>query len=878
MSWLNGIVESIVNEISADDAYRRFYSSIPRVDYDRILDGDPAPDKFMQFILNCVRDGKDDAEDAVDAVKQYKSLSPEIRQRIQMGVKNGQYDSILDMISQMTYFANGGGIVSKKQFAKKGYIKIKETEDWIVTCTTNYMANNHYFGDSHWCTASDREGEYDGYKMFLRYSKEDGDILLQFRSKKKILPPFRTDEEGTIYPDRSGYPNAEEESENAIRFNYQLIQMSVDINGDMDMICDYLDDRLFIEDVEKIIDHEALSVLKDDNIIKKLFDIQRSQLNDEEEYQNSQEGLIKQKKERKRQRLAAKKEAKRAECDAKQDEANKASLAEWEKFLEGKVYETAEFLEKAIEADNDYREDVDGYNFVRIGAVRDCGPISLLGVWPCSPVCYSVEEVETTHGDVYDYTVERYNQQQVIWDHGMVSVIFNTDTKQVLRSAQSLENDGMASLSKVPLQITEYTQWDTEKGFAHVSNFGGKDYFIKLSDGKFYESSEEVGHCDYCEKIGRDYFVFCNNYEIPVMAYLNCKTGEIVSLEHTPYLESPIFRNRCGFILKNNNSYKIIQRTDDGDLMAPIEISLPNKINGLESEFALTEFVTTKIRFIRLLCEDSEGNKAYNYLSKNNPNELIFGVWGETYSDGREDTEKGIYISIAGRFHNTYKERLAYYLRSKNYTLIARLGEKEEPCDKYAVTEKDRIAKKNFDNWSKNGGHSPEAKAQMDAMWNDHNGDDMSGSKAMQDWDDADLYKDRFASNDVSVQQLGGEKSPQFFKSLMSNLGEPDGKKWRGYVGLKDPEGHAANVTRAFVDAQNDGDVSKLFDKDAPDYVRRNAWYKIGTDGEPLEQSWYDEDEIPANLSDRVVRENKIKNEFNNLQSMMRRMGLIDWL
>ena len=52
MSWLKNIYESIINEISAEDAYNRFYSSIPREDYDKILDGDPAPDKLKQFILN----------------------------------------------------------------------------------------------------------------------------------------------------------------------------------------------------------------------------------------------------------------------------------------------------------------------------------------------------------------------------------------------------------------------------------------------------------------------------------------------------------------------------------------------------------------------------------------------------------------------------------------------------------------------------------------------------------------------------------------------------------------------------------------------------------------------------------------------------------
>ena len=58
--------------------------------------------------------------------------------------------------------------------------------------------------------------------------------------------------------------------------------------------------------------------------------------------------------------------------------------------------------------------------------------------------------------------------------------------------------------------------------------------------------------------------------------------------------------------------------------------------------------------------------------------------------------------------------------------------------------------------------------------------------------------------------------------------------------------------------------------------MRKNPWYRIGKDGKPLDQPWYDEDEIPANLSDRVIHRNRVNEEFNKMKSIWDRMGLND--
>ena len=54
------------------------------------------------------------------------------------------------------------------------------------------------------------------------------------------------------------------------------------------------------------------------------------------------------------------------------------------------------------------------------------------------------------------------------------------------------------------------------------------------------------------------------------------------------------------------------------------------------------------------------------------------------------------------------------------------------------------------------------------------------------------------------------------------------------------------------------------------DFDMHNA-YKTNNRGKEIEQGWNDEDEIPARLSDRVVREG-----FEKMKSIWNRLGLND--
>ena len=103
MSLFNAIFESVLNEIKSDDAYDRFYSSMPREDFDRITGGAPDIDKFVQFLLNSVRDGTSTVEEAAQANEEYKSADPLIRQNILNAFRNGEYETAKEVLINIQY-------------------------------------------------------------------------------------------------------------------------------------------------------------------------------------------------------------------------------------------------------------------------------------------------------------------------------------------------------------------------------------------------------------------------------------------------------------------------------------------------------------------------------------------------------------------------------------------------------------------------------------------------------------------------------------------------------------------------------------------------------------------------------------------------------
>lgn len=191
MSLFGLITESVICEVDANLAYNKFYNTMPREDFDEIIGGEQNVDKFTQFFLNAVKDGNAVEKDAIDILNQYRNSDPNIKQKILTMFRNGEIESIYDIEDNLNIITKTG-IYSYKDFQKEGFHNIyhKETDDMVVnvTCTTNYAANQHYFGHTPWCTASDRNGRYDGFDMFRRYTLRnvnDPAALFQIKTVSK---------------------------------------------------------------------------------------------------------------------------------------------------------------------------------------------------------------------------------------------------------------------------------------------------------------------------------------------------------------------------------------------------------------------------------------------------------------------------------------------------------------------------------------------------------------------------------------------------------------------------------------------------------------------------------------------------------------------
>ena len=263
-----------------------------------------------------------------------------------------------------------------------------------------------------------------------------------------------------------------------------------------------------------------------------------------------------------------------------------------------------------------------------------------------------------------------------------------------------------------------------------------------------------------------------------------------------------------------------------------------------------------------LLYELEYKSSAFNAVKVGGDGEPIFGVYG--YSGHYINEYKVAVICDIKKYKNRSDSvrKILMYDRNDGYTITDDNGNIAK-CDKYGRTEAEQVSSKNYNTWLKNGGHSPEVQKQMDDMWDDYYGRGKGAKDTFDAWNDNDRKLDATAANSLDLKGLVDNN---FFNSLTGGKFNDTQR----YGALKDPEGYSNQMGRYMTNG--DFDLSK----DAPDYIRRDPWYRIGKDGKPMDQPWYDEDEIPANLSDRVVRENSVKKDLNKMLSIWDRMGLND--
>ena len=844
MSLFNRICEGIITEIRAEDAYNRFYSSIPREDFDKIVGGEENIDKFIQFFLNCVRDEKATADEAAEAIAAYRGADQLVKQNVKNKVVSGEYEDVDDVLNDINYFSNGGGVVSKKSFAKKGYIKLAENDKWIATCTANYLANNHYYGNSHWCTASDRMGRYDGYRYFLDYTVIHDAALIQFKWKGEVITDTgvsgkRPDSGYLGY--RSGFIG------DKLPERFAQFQVEVQSNLNLRQMCDNHDYGIDLDGLKEFVGEDMCSVLEDSEKIKFCVKTTKDMYQVEKDYQDNIEKSLERKRKRMEEALNRKTEA--LYNETRQFTAEKTQLvkAKWEEFVGKQIYKDKNFIKVMFDRDLVHKEGFtekslseNYYAYARKNILLGFGKKLCIALHPV------IGEIKT---------VERFTN-----DRGFADVRIKTTVSNTLAVRSSIcvvydYDGGEISFDKV---------------LSESDKFVNDVYLVSCLD----ISDESVAHR----------FCLIHNASDDTNEVYDCRTGSIFSINFVPTVFRIaddyiiFFEERSDYTLKYalyNEQNGEIKPREENDFLAyrvPYQSAVSFFKDGCD--YQVVYYPKEKLNGVKLYTKD----KIENFYDSSNDNirglsfvgggmnaffadsgQMVFGFNGDNITveaDGEcalsykwfEKTRpNGNYFRECHRM-KIFRHADGTYEKTDNNN-----GWEEKhliPCDKYGRTERDIISDKNLEAWQKAGGYSPEVKAQMDKMWADRNGKDSDGSEAMKAWNDDDRMLDKNYKG--ALGWPFDMSNPELRNQLAKIQKVEDDPRWRGYMDLTDP-----------VDGSKERKEKRPF-------------IRIGKNGQPLDQPWYDEDEVPANLSDRPVPHGRVYEQYNTLISLMDRMGLLD--
>ena len=815
MSLFNAIFESVINEVKSDDAYNRFYSSMPREDFDKITGGAPEIDKFVQFLLNSVRDGLSTVDEAAQANEEFKAADPLIRQNILNAFRNGEYETANEVLINLQYLKEGG-FINKNKFAKEGYIKVAEDDNWLCTCTTNYMANNHYFGHTKWCTASDRMGRYDGYLMYKRYGHDGNSLLIQFTRKGTKDETYQAEidflEQGEIY---------------------------------VNTICNIQDDSISLNDLKMKVGNLVNDVLEDTDKLKKLVEIQKKQKVHEDKYQEKQTKIINEKRKREEERLRRRCEEVNAEVERLNAPINEKANRAWQEAERSKIYEDIEFLNKLLQLrydmENTYQSNYEETIKESRGLIicDTCGHCY-------DGTQYRIMTLEIGVAAREYFAREVYNDDDVVTDYEV-----------------AIEEEYIEMKAK-RFVITEYRDEKIVKIITSIRHGDGYTFSPWTVQSKMPA---------YNDRFLIDFFHFNDDEgrEIVKSFLFDLKTGNAINYDEGCELNWPDdYAPKRIFPLPNGDtmftSYSRISKHPIGVLLLKSDGSFEFYHDDKETErflidedrCLLYDSVTrnlirndySEIRYGTIPGDDKiysiyraihPGNSLVYIYSGDKENifdmetgEYVFGMWGEDMSQ-EWDTNKflGVFIDKKGN-----RIRIRYDKDTNEYRLI-RINRKacDMVCDKYGENEEERKKRELGDYNMKKywKGYSPEQQAQMDKMWADRQGKENDGSEAMKAWNDDDAS---------TVSTKDGYTYGDFFQKIDPHSDDENwGRNQWGdrLVGLRDPE-------EFFKTYMSD-------DWDDPHAYRPGQTYRIGKNGKPLDQPWRDEDEVPARFTDDSLNE-----------------------
>lgn len=281
------IVESVINEISAEDAYAKFYNTIDKNIFDDIVAANKGKfDKLTRFVIDAVKNESIGYGDAKCVLRCYNQASNDIRVTIKSKFDSGEYESPIEILEDIDFYQKNG-VITTKSIQNMGFGVIYETDTEKVTYTATYEANQHFYGQTKWCTASDRMGKYDGWYYFLYYV-----YGYTFTCTDEIKDEYLRG-------------NLENYRATSILVQYinkvknKTYQIQMHENGKVGQLCDENDDS---ENIGYIgITDEAFSAIK--NNFTKILDLTNEGIKKESVYQLSKEGQLERKKRNKKKKI-----------------------------------------------------------------------------------------------------------------------------------------------------------------------------------------------------------------------------------------------------------------------------------------------------------------------------------------------------------------------------------------------------------------------------------------------------------------------------------------------------------------------------------------------------------------------------------------------
>ena len=186
----------LLEAASLDDVHAKYYSSIPRDTFERIVSADPTSGtdkmgRYGKWLLGLYKGGRLKEEDLYKA-KQYLSLFDKFKGRLERK-DIGQYGSLPALYDAVRPFESGHSPSSKSEeermVKREGAKKVYESPEWLVVVPLTREAACLYGKGTQWCTAAETSDNYFDYyndqgPLYININRRDGrKYQIHFESK-----------------------------------------------------------------------------------------------------------------------------------------------------------------------------------------------------------------------------------------------------------------------------------------------------------------------------------------------------------------------------------------------------------------------------------------------------------------------------------------------------------------------------------------------------------------------------------------------------------------------------------------------------------------------------------------------------------------------